>query len=144
MTRIQSKTERRGQSPELSFNELKQKKKEIALCEGVSYAMKQLKISGSELGRALRIPSSTMNEWLNKGRVPLPAHGLSNDAESIIHFLAIHRSLEAMLETPEAQQEWLKTYRDDLGSIPIDKIQESLQGLLLVRQYLDYYRGRGA
>lgn len=117
---------------------------EIALYEATAYLQKQLGLSGSSLARILRLPASTVNHWLKEKRIPLGGEAISNDAESLIHLIAIHRNLEAMLETPEAQREWLKTSRPDLGFVPLKKMAESFQSLLHVRQYLDFVRGRGA
>lgn len=119
-------------------------KAEIAVYEATKYMMDQWNLTGSALARALRLKVSTVNNWLRNKRIPLGGDQLSNDAESVIHLLAIHRSLEAMLEVPEAQQEWLKKNNSDLGATPMEKISSSFQGLLLVRQYLDFYRGLGA
>lgn len=69
---------------------------------------------------------------------------ISNDVERLLHFIAIHRNLEAIFEDPNAQREWLKTYQEDLQSTPLEKISASFDGLLFVRQYLDFMRGRGA
>lgn len=117
---------------------------EAALWEGLTYLKGQLNLSGAAIGRCLGIPTSTINHWLAKKRVPLESGQVSNDVERLLHFIAIHRNLEAMFETPEAQQEWLKTPREDLGAKPIEKISRSFEDLLVVRQYLDYMRGRGA
>ncbi len=131
-------------SLQLSGSNKGSSKGEIAVYEATKYMMNELNLTGSALARALRLKVSTVNGWLRKKRIPLGGQQLSNDAESVIHFLAIHRSLEAMLELPEAQREWLRKNNTDLGARPLDVIGSSFQGLLLVRQYLDFYRGRGA
>ncbi len=118
---------------------------EIALYEATTYLQKQLGLSGSAIARILRLSTSTVNHWLKEKRIPLGGvEAISNDAESLIHLIAIHRNLEAMLDTPAAQREWLKSLRPDLGFVPLKKISESFQSLLSVRQYLDFVRGRGA
>jgi len=121
------------------------KEAEIALYEATAYLQKQLKLTGSALARVLRLSTSTVNHWLQAKRIPLGSSDvISNDAESLIHLIAIHRNLEAMLDTPEAQREWLNTNRPDLNFVPLKRISESFQSLLSVRQYLDFIRGRGA
>ncbi|MGK5083845.1 hypothetical protein WDW37_11135 [Bdellovibrionota bacterium FG-1] len=130
--------------PQSFLNQKKRKEAEIALFEATAYLQKQLALSGSAIARILRLPSSTVNSWLKLKRIPLGSDAISNDAESLIHLIAIHRNLEAMLDTPNAQREWLKTSRPDLGFVPLQKIAESFQSLLSVRQYLDFARGRGA
>lgn len=124
--------------------EINSPESETALFEGTQYMMDRLDLKASDLSRILRVPASTVRHWLKNKRIPLGNDYISNDAESVLHLIAIHRSLEAMLETPEAQIEWLRTFRPDINAVPIKKLSESFQSLLSVRQYLDYARGRGA
>jgi hypothetical protein len=119
--------------------------REAALAEGLSYFKKQLGLADAKIGKLIKVPRSTVQNWISKGRVPLNEDGsLSNDAESLVHLLAIQRSLEAMFEKPEAELEWLNLNQEDLGGKPIEIMSHSTEDLILVRRYLDYMRGRGA
>jgi hypothetical protein len=65
-------------------------------------------------------------------------------ARVIIHLLAIHRSLEAMFNNPAHQRAWLTTFHPHLQAIPLELMSKSIDGLIFIRQYLDYVRERGA
>ena len=96
------------------------------------------------LAKLLHLPVNTMNLWLSKKRIPIGTPPFDPRQEALLNLLAVHRSLHAMFSEPANQLDWLKTRHPELGFIPLEKIQESLSGLFLVRQYLDYVRGRGA
>lgn len=117
---------------------------EIALFEAASYVCKQLKMDAVKISKILKIPVKMIKGWFSTGRVSLKEGLSGNDVERLIHLIAIHRNLEAMFDAVEAQLDWLRTYRPDLGAKPIEKMSSSFQDLLVVRQYLDYMRGRGA
>jgi hypothetical protein len=102
------------------------------------------KFSGSMLAKLLHLPVNTVNLWLSKKRIPMGIPPFDPREEALLNLLAIHRSLHAMFSEPANQLAWLKTRHPELGVVPLEKIQESLSGLLLIRQYLDYVRGRGA
>ena len=122
----------------------KEKETSFALIEALSYFKAQLSVSDAQIGRFLHVPTSTVNNWIRNKTIPYSAASISNDVERLIHLLAIHRNLEAMLETPDAQQEWLEVYRADLGAVPRKLMEAAFTDLLDVRRYLDFVRGRGA
>ena len=115
-----------------------------AVYEALEFLRSSWKFSGSMLAKLLHLPVNTMNLWLSKRRIPIGAPPFDPRQEALLNLLAIHRSLHAMFSEPANQLAWLKTRHPDLGFVPLEKIQESLSGLFLVRQYLDYARGRGA
>ena len=79
------------------------------------------------------------------GRVPVESPGLLTPVtETILHLIALHRSLFAMFSVPERQKAWLETRHPVLGEVPADIMRRSVEGLIYVRRYLDYARGRGA
>lgn len=115
-----------------------------ALVDGLLYFKVRLNWSGSKIANTLHLPANTVNTWLKNGIVPISNTLLQPDIQAIIHLLAIHRSLEAMFEDPSYQQLWLSTLHPELNVIPEQLMSESIDGLIYIRQYLDYARGRGA
>ncbi|HLB58316.1 MAG TPA: MbcA/ParS/Xre antitoxin family protein [Gammaproteobacteria bacterium] len=115
-----------------------------SIVDGLEYLKKQLGWSGTKIAHILHLPANTVNTWLKNHIVPINKSILQPDIQVIIHLLAIHRSLEAMFENPLHQQAWLSTFHPELNGIPEEIMGESIDGLILIRQYLDYVRGRGA
>ncbi len=115
-----------------------------AIVDGLQYLKNRLEWSGTKIAQILHLPANTLNTWLKNGIVPISQTKLHPDIQVIIHLLAIHRSLEAMFDNPAHQQAWLTTFHPELNAIPEELMAESISGLIFVRQYLDYVRGRGA
>jgi hypothetical protein len=115
-----------------------------AIVDGIEYLKSRLEWSGSKVARILHLPANTVNTWLKNGTVPIHSAILQPDVQAVIHLLAIHRSLEAMFENPLHQRAWLQSAHPELGAIPEEMMSRSLDGLIFIRQYLDYVRGRGA
>lgn len=115
-----------------------------ALVDGLIYLKTRWQWSGSKIARLLHLPANTVNTWLKNGFIPIHNVQLSPDVQAVVHLVAIHRSLEAMFENPEHQIAWLTTPHPQLLETPENKMSESVDGLILIRQYLDYARGRGA
>ena len=112
--------------------------------DGLRYLKSRLGWSGTKIASVLHLPSNTVNTWLKNGIVPISNSVLQPDIQAIIHLLAIHRSLEAMFDDPSHQGIWLSTLHPELNVIPEKLMGESIDGLIFIRQYLDYVRGRGA
>lgn len=115
-----------------------------ALADGLKFLRDQWNWNGSKIARVLHLSPTTINGWIRKGAVPVSGRSLPPDIEAVVHLLAIHRSLAAMFSEPFHQLQWLMTSHPDLGVAPLNKMSESLAGLIQVRQYLDFVRGRGA
>jgi hypothetical protein len=115
-----------------------------AIISGLDYLKSRLDWSGTKIANILHLPANTLNTWIKNGIVPISSAILQPDIQAVIHLLAIHRSLEAMFEEPLHQQAWLATYHPELSIIPEQLMAESIDGLIFIRQYLDYVRGRGA
>lgn len=115
-----------------------------AIVDGLNYLKNRLDWSGTKIAATLHLPPNTVNTWLKNGSIPINNAVLHPDIQLIIHLLAIHRSLEAMFNDPIHQHAWLSTMHPELNAIPEKLMGESIEGLIFVRQYLDYVRGRGA
>ena len=115
-----------------------------AIVDGLQYLKIRLDWSGTKIAKTLHLPANTMNTWLKNGMVPINSDVLHPDTQVVIHLLAIHRSLEAMFDNPLHQRAWLSTFHPELNTIPEKLMGESIDGLIFIRQYLDYVRGRGA
>jgi hypothetical protein len=115
-----------------------------AIVDGLGYLKNRLGWSGTKIANVLHLPPNTVNTWLKNGIVPISNSVLQPDIQAIIHLLAIHRSLEAMFNDPSHQRIWLSTLHPELNAIPEKLMGESIDGLIFIRQYLDYVRGRGA
>jgi len=115
-----------------------------AIVDGLKYLKLRLDWSGTKIAKVLHLPANTVNTWLKNGSVPIHSKALHPDIQAVIHLLAIHRSLEAMFENHEHQIAWLSTPHPDLDAVPEKLMGESIDGLIFIRQYLDYARGRGA
>lgn len=115
-----------------------------AIVDGLKYLKSRLAWSGTKIANVLHLPPNTVNTWLKNGIVPISNSVLQPDIQAIIHLLAIHRSLEAMFDDPSHQRIWLSTLHPELNVIPEKLMGESIDGLIFIRQYLDYVRGRGA
>lgn len=94
------------------------------------------------LSKILRKNRSSLKEWESDGSLPLKVGQPA--IEILQHFLAIYRSLSAMFSASSDQIAWLNSVHPQFGKAPIDMMSESLDGLITIRKYLDYVRGRGA
>lgn len=115
-----------------------------AISEGLEYIKLRLNWSGTKIANVLHLPANTVNLWLKRHFVPINSFRLEPDIQAIIHLLAIHRSLEAMFDDPQHQIAWLTTFHPEINAIPEEVMGHSIDGLIYIRQYLDYVRGRGA
>ena len=115
-----------------------------ALADGLQYLRDQWSWNGSKIARVLHLSPTTINGWIRRGIIPISGKNIPPEVEAVIHLLAVHRSLASMFSEPFHQLQWLATSHPDLGITPLSKMSESLAGLIQVRQYLDFVRGRGA
>lgn len=115
-----------------------------AIAEALAFLSKEWGFSGSKIASLLRISPTTVNHWLREKKGPLGKPPFSPDQEAVMHLLAVHRSLDAMFSDSRNQVAWLTTKHPELEQAPIDLMKSSTVGLIFVRQYLDYVRGRGA
>ncbi|OGT63556.1 MAG: hypothetical protein A3E85_04570 [Gammaproteobacteria bacterium RIFCSPHIGHO2_12_FULL_45_12] len=132
----------RGDSPLLNSSSVKFDPRLAgrAMVEGLEYLKHRLNWSGTKIASTLHLPPNTVNTWLKNGVVPISSPMLQPNIQAIIHLLAIHRSLEAMFNDPTHQQRWLSTLHPELNTIPGKLMGESVDGLIFIRQYLDYVK----
>lgn len=99
-------------------------------------------LSLSTLAAILQKDRSRLLEWQRNGEVPASLHGATREASQ--NLIAIYRSLGTIFQEPDDQLKWLKATHPDLDKKePLQMMQDSMQGLIEVRVYLDYVRGRG-
>jgi hypothetical protein len=115
-----------------------------ALADGLRFLKDQWSWNGSKIARVLHLSPTTINGWIRRGTIPVTGRQLSPDVEAVVHLLAVHRNLATMFSEPFHQLQWLTTPHPDLEVAPLNKMSESMAGLIQVRQYLDFVRGRGA
>ncbi len=141
---------RHRQHPSFNSNEagiiagLNPAKASEALADGLRFLRDQWSWNGSKIARVLHLSPTTINGWIRRRTIPISSRNLPPDIEAVVHLLAVHRNLAAMFSEPFHQLQWLATSHPDLGVPPFKKMSESLAGLIQVRQYLDFVRGRGA
>jgi YD repeat-containing protein len=100
-----------------------------------------VRLTYDDLSKILSKNDATLKRWHKDKLVPLNDKHLR---EAVSNFIAIFRSLSAMFSDNSDRAQWLKTVHPDLSMAPLEMMKESFQGLLHVRAYLDYVRGRGA
>lgn len=115
-----------------------------AIYEALRHLMSGWALGDSAVADVLHLHANTIKKWLTDKNVPMGEPPFAPHYEALLHLLAIHRSLSAMFSKDENQRAWLAAKHPDFGVAPLEKMRESMEGLILVRQYLDYVRGRGA
>lgn len=115
-----------------------------AIYEALNHLMLSWEFNEGAVADVLHLHPNTIKKWLTERSVPIGEPPFAPHYEALLHLLAIHRSLSAMFSKAENQRAWLKSNHPDFGVAPIEKMRESTEGLILIRQYLDYVRGRGA
>lgn len=115
-----------------------------AVHSALRHLMSEWDLSEAKVAELLRLHPNTVRKWTADGAVPLGKPPFSPNHEALLHLLAIHRSLCAMFSKPENQRAWLNGEHPDFEAPPLKMIAGSLEGLIMLRQYLDYVRGRGA
>ncbi|MBC7531128.1 MAG: DUF2384 domain-containing protein [Oligoflexus sp.] len=94
-----------------------------------------------DLSEILGKDGSTWKRWNRDKAIPLKDKHLR---EAVSHFIAIFRSLGAMFGNKNDRTLWLKTEHPDFEKSPLALMMQDFRGLIQVRTYLDYVRGRGA
>lgn len=115
-----------------------------AIYEALRHLMSSWEVSEAAVADVLHLHPNTIKKWLADRSIPVGEPPFAPHYEALLHLLAIHRSLSAMFSKPENQRAWLANRHEDLGVAPLERMRESTEGLILLRQYLDHVRGRGA
>ena len=122
----------------------RKEKEEKIVFKAILTFQEEMGISDDDLGRILSKDRSTIHRWKAESRIP----GVLSDKhlrEAISHFIAIYRSLGAMFINKNDRKLWMTTDHPDFANnTPLDVIEESFEGIINLRRYLDYIRGRGA
>ena len=97
------------------------------------------------LALSLHIDPSTLSRWFKEGVCKLNPDSRSNDYQVIIHLIAIYRALASTFSNPMDRRAWFQAANSHFnGQSPESFVESGMDGLLLVRQYLDFVRGQGA
>jgi hypothetical protein len=110
----------------------------------LNYLGKRLGWSNNKIINVLNLNPEVFNKWIQDGTVAIQYPKIQPDIQAALHLLAIHKSLELMFNNPELQNSWLSTMHPVLKVIPEELMTKSIEGLICIRQYLDYVRERGA
>lgn len=113
-----------------------------ALYDALMYLHNEYNWSGRKIEKILNIRPYSTTKWVQKECVPY-RNKPSKAVLSLIHLLAIHKSLASIFKDPKKQLAWLHAYHPQLQRVPICIIEESTEGLVFVRQYLEYISTRG-
>lgn len=115
-----------------------------AIGEALCHLMSAWDLADTAVADVLHLHANTIKNWATDKRVPMGQPPFAPHHEALLHLLAIHRALSSMFAKPENQRAWLVATHPDFGVAPLERMRESVEGLILTRQYLDYVRGRGA
>lgn len=97
------------------------------------------------LAASLHIDASTVSRWFKSESCNVNPDGRSNDFQVVVHLLAIYRSLASIFSNPMDRRAWFQAPNEHFrNESPENLLREGIEGLLLVRQYLDFVRGQGA
>ncbi|WP_141732473.1 antitoxin Xre/MbcA/ParS toxin-binding domain-containing protein [Oligoflexus tunisiensis] len=118
-------------------------KQNRAVCRAIFVTRQDLGLKTVDLAKILDVNVRTINRWENEELIP----GLDEKRhlrEAASHLIAIFRSLAAMFSSAQDREAWIKTAHPELVDAPLEIMKGSMEGLIQVRRYLDYVRGRGA
>lgn len=112
-----------------------------ALLKTLSFIKADWNLNYEQMGEMTHIPGTTLQRWLSE---PTDLGNKKNELELLTHFISIHKSLTQMFGSKKNLNHWLETEHPHLKGAPRELIKRSIEGLILVRRYLDFQRGRGA
>ena len=113
-----------------------------AILKTLTYIRKDWDLSYEQMAEFVHIPGSTLQRWATNDDADIS--NKKNELELLTHFIAIHKSLSQMFSSKNNLKKWLDTKHPQLHNAPSDTIKSSIEGLIMVRRYLDFQRGRGA
>lgn len=127
-------------SPQMTPEERTERESAI-VCKTLFQIQGDFDLKDADMSKMLDVSKKTLDRWEGDGKIP-SLTGHLREASS--HLIAIFRNLITMFSNQLDRQAWLKTKHPQLEKTPIELMRESFEGLIHVRRYLDFVRGRGA
>lgn len=125
-----------------AFNETKKANTvNSALYKTLKFIKDDWNLNYDEMAELTHVPSSTLQRWM-KDETDL--NNKKTDKELLVHFISIHKSLNQIFTSKNNLAQWLNTTHPALLKPPFTLMKESIEGLIIVRRYLDFQRGKGA
>lgn len=116
--------------------------KTSAIIKTLSFIKVEWDLSYEKISELAHIPKSTIERWIKEKKIPSTA---KTEIDLLVHFIAIYKSLSQMFESKRNLNSWLVSPHPRLNNQkPIELMKSNVEGLIIVRRYLDYTRGRGA
>ena len=116
--------------------------KTSAIIKTLSFIKTEWDLSYEKISELAHVPKSTIERWIKEKKIPSTA---KTEIDLLVHFIAIYKSLSQMFESKRNLNSWLVSPHPRLNNQkPIELMKSNVEGLIIVRRYLDYTRGRGA
>jgi putative toxin-antitoxin system antitoxin component (TIGR02293 family) len=116
--------------------------KASAIIKTLSFIKAEWGLSYEKISELSHIPKSTIERWIKEKKIPSTA---KTEIDLLINFIAIYKSLSQMFSSKSNLNSWLVSPHPRLNNQrPIEMMKSNIEGLIIVRRYLDYTRGRGA
>lgn len=116
--------------------------KTSAIIKTLSFIKVEWDLSYEKISELAHVPKSTIERWIKEKKIPSTA---KTEIDLLVHFIAIYKSLSQMFESKRNLNSWLVSPHPQLNNQkPIELMKSNVEGLIIVRRYLDYTRGRGA
>ncbi len=112
-----------------------------ALLKTLKFIREDWGLTFEQMGELTHVPGTTLQRWMSE---PTDFVSKKNELELLTHFISIHKSLSQMFSSKNNLNSWLNTQHPNLKAVPNELIKKSIEGLIIVRRYLDFQRGRGA
>lgn len=97
-------------------------KKGKVLASALSYFMKELEVSETDLSSILGIPASTLEKSLDNKELDLNSI-LENQLNNIVNLLRIHKNLSLIFKDKNDQKIWLRTPHKEFGESPMSLLR---------------------
>jgi hypothetical protein len=122
-------------------SESKPKDEATVVWKAISRLAQRWDLKQRDLAKILGVDPGTITRWSQHTEIPSKDRRLRESLQSL---LAVHRSLGALFVNLDDQRQWLQTEHPVLREAPLAMMRRSLEGMITLRQYLDYVRGQGA
>lgn len=101
-------------------------------------------ISSDILAKIIHVDSSTYRKWEQAKKVPFKKESTNQKEEVIKTFLRLDKYLSQMFYNVEDQRVWLTSKHNQLGVVPLEYLQGSLDNLFNLKNYLSWAISKGA